>query len=174
MAKEKLPMLLVTVGLPRSGKSTWARQQIAARCAVLVSPDEIRLALHGQAYFQSAEDFVWATVKLMVKALFRAGHKIVILDDTFNTKKRRAPWVNFRPWDIMGYEVTTKFMYFRADPEECIIQADKDERHELVNVILQMAERHEPPDDTEYHEIIQPPHFPVDGGWREGSDANVG
>lgn len=42
--------LILTIGLPRSGKSTWAKQQ---GCPV-VNPDSIRLALHGKAYIQEA------------------------------------------------------------------------------------------------------------------------
>lgn len=67
--------LLVTVGLPRSGKSTWAKQQGAP----VVNPDAIRLALHGQAFLQEAEPLVWVMAKYMVEALFLAGHSTVIL-----------------------------------------------------------------------------------------------
>jgi len=38
-----MKILILTVGLPRSGKSTWA----AKKGFPIVSPDAIRLAMHG-------------------------------------------------------------------------------------------------------------------------------
>jgi predicted kinase len=70
--------LIMTVGLPRSGKSTWA----IAQGHPVVCPDAIRLALHGQPFIATAEPVVWATAKLMVASLFEAGHGVVILDAT--------------------------------------------------------------------------------------------
>lgn len=83
--------LIVMVGLPRSGKSTWARNQ---RLFPIVNPDSIRIALHGQPFLPSMEPYVWAIAKTMVKSLFLAGHTIVILDACNVTKKRRQEWVS--------------------------------------------------------------------------------
>ena len=80
--------LIAMVGLPRSGKSTWAKKAGHP----IVSPDAIRLALHGQRFISEAEPFVWAIAKAMVRALFLAGHSAVILDATNNTRKRRDEW----------------------------------------------------------------------------------
>jgi predicted kinase len=166
MPKKKPLLLKVTIGLPRSGKSTWARKQLRSKRGVaVVSPDEVRKALHGQAYVQVAEERVWATVELMVKALFRAGHKLVILDWTFNTKKRRLPWRGFQPWDTSEPGVLTEFVYFPASAGACVAQALKDERRDLVEVIERMAEQHEPPDVTETYEVVQPSHLPEDSDW---------
>ena len=38
--------IIVTVGLPRSGKTTWAREQGYP----IVNPDSIRLSLHGKRF----------------------------------------------------------------------------------------------------------------------------
>jgi len=54
--------LIMTVGLPRSGKSTWARKQ-------------------GHPI-----------AKYMVQSLFLAGHDTVILDATNTTAQRREEW----------------------------------------------------------------------------------
>lgn len=87
--------LFVLVGLPQSGKSTWALANRPA--APIVNPDSIRIALHGQLFYADAEDFVWATAKLMVRSLFLAGHDSVILDATNTTHKRRKVWQE-GPW----------------------------------------------------------------------------
>ena len=82
--------LILTVGLPRSGKSTWAKEQGFP----IVNPDAIRLSLHGQRFQPEAEGFVWAIAYLMADALFKAGHDTVIVDATNITKKRRQSWID--------------------------------------------------------------------------------
>lgn len=155
MAKEKTALLLVTIGLPRSGKSTWVREYAGGRPrSAIVSPDEVRRALHGDYYIPSVEDMVWAIVKLMVKALFRAGHTTVILDGTFNTKKYRAPWMDFSPWDNSQFTVTTEFLCFSTSAEVCIARARHDERADLIPVIERMAKMYEAPDTTEPHTMV--------------------
>ena len=83
--QDRVPTLTLTVGLPQSGKSTWAMQQGVP----VVNPDSIRLAIHGQPFIGDAEPFVWATARTMVNAMFIAGHQHVILDATNTTRKRR-------------------------------------------------------------------------------------
>lgn len=95
-------VLIATVGLPRSGKTTWARRQAYP----VVCPDAIRLALHGQRYVDLAEPFVWATAKVMVRALFGAGHRVVILDATNTLRARRNEWKS-KEWGLFFKEVPT-------------------------------------------------------------------
>lgn len=122
--------LILTVGLPRSGKSTWARAQEHP----IVNPDSIRRALHGEAYIQSSEPYVWAIAHTMVDALFIAGHDTVILDACNNTLERRQEWRSAN-W-------TTEFVIIVAAKEDCIKRADNDEL--LIKVIERMAKKHEP------------------------------
>lgn len=117
------------VGLPRSGKSTWA----AAEGLPTVCPDAIRLALHGQTYIQEAEPHVWAIARTMVRALFLAGHDRVVLDACNNTMKRRNEWRSPH-WRRV-------FHYIVPDVEECIRRA---QRKDLFPTIRRMADRHEP------------------------------
>jgi hypothetical protein len=69
--------LILTCGLPRSGKSTWARGQGVP----VVNPDSVRLALHGQVYRKESENMVWAIAETMIRALFIArlgdAHQVV-------------------------------------------------------------------------------------------------
>lgn len=116
-------VLVATVGLPRSGKSTWARTQAYP----IVNPDAIRLALHGQKFVMNAEPFVWAIAKVMVRSLFEAGHQTVILDATNTTQKRRDEWKS-KEW-------ATYFKVFDTDKAECLRRADA----ELSPVIERMA-----------------------------------
>jgi predicted kinase len=129
--------LILTVGLPRSGKSTWAREQGLP----VVNPDSIRLALHGEAYLERAEPMVWVIAKIMVTALFEAGHAEVILDATSVTQERRDFWKN-NLWSIQ-YEI------FDTSVEECIRRAKISEKLYLIPVIERMAAEMSMPEGDE-------------------------
>ncbi len=126
-------ILILTVGLPRSGKSTWARQYGAP----IVNPDAIRLALHGQRFQVQAEPMVWAIARYMVEALFLAGHTTVILDATNVTFKRRNEWSS-NNW-------VCRFEEFRTPAQECKQRALNSDMPDLLPVIDRMAAQTEWP-----------------------------
>ncbi|MGI9307221.1 MAG: AAA family ATPase [Gammaproteobacteria bacterium] len=124
--------LIVIVGLPRSGKTTWARQQLWP----IVNPDAIRLAIHGERFISRAEPFVWATAKVMVRALFLAGHATVILDATNTTRKRRDEW-HSQDWE-------TKFKVIGTSEDRCLRRAFRESDLAITPVIERMAAQFEP------------------------------
>ena len=132
--------LYLTVGLPRSGKTTWAQSFVFP----VVNSDAVRWTLSGsRKVVQSAEGFVWGIMHLMVGSLFDAGHSQVIVDATNATKARRARWSNS--------EWATTLVYFDASIDECIQRADGDQ--ELIDKINQVAMIFEPPDRSEGFKI---------------------
>lgn len=137
IASEYDKILVATVGLSLSGKSTWAKSQAWP----IVCPDAVRLAIHGERFIGRAEPFVWATVKAMVRALFLAGHKIVILDACNTTRKRREDWIS-REWD-------TFFKVIDTSREVCERRAREEKEEVLLPVIERMAEQYEPLGDDE-------------------------
>jgi predicted kinase len=71
--------LTITRGLPGSGKTTWARQQVGA---VRVNRDDLRRMLHGRHLgYARAEAQVTVAHRALVAALLEAGVN-VICDDT--------------------------------------------------------------------------------------------
>lgn len=126
-------LLILTIGLPRSGKSTWAKSQGHP----IVNPDSIRLALHGKDFISSSEPFVWAIAYNMARSLFIAGHKTVIIDATNTTAKRRNEW----RWRFTDVRIECKI--FNTPKEECIKRAKSCGREDLIAVIEQMNERWE-------------------------------
>ena len=123
--------LILTVGLPRSGKSTWAKEQ---DCPV-VNPDSIRLAIHGQRYAADAEDYVWAVTYTMAKALFLSGHTRVIVDATNNTPARRERWL--RKLHDTNICDSVYYKLFSTSEQECIRRAGNDD--EMIYVIKRMS-----------------------------------
>ncbi len=121
--------LFLMVGLPRSGKTTWAKKQNLP----MVNPDSIRLALHGKPFIPQAESFVWAIAYLMAKALLISGHSTVIIDATNITKKRRDEWSK-RFGDCY-----IEYKYCDTPADVCKERAIRDGKPELVEVISRMA-----------------------------------
>jgi len=137
-------ILVLTVGLPHSGKSSWAK----TRGYPIVCPDAIRLALHGEVYIPTAEPMVWTMAKYMVKSLFFSGHDIVILDATSTTRARRDEWKS----DMWK----RRYKVMETSREECLRRSAY--RPDLAPVIERMSARFEPVsleewDDLYVHEI---------------------
>lgn len=150
-SKEKI--LIHTVGLPRSGKSTWAR----STGFPIVNPDSIRLAIHGQIFLASEEPLVWKHVEVMVKSLFLAGHQIVILDTCGNLRRYRDQWKvghdnrDRKLWDY------TYFKVFSTTVDLCIERAKSSQREDLIPIIQKMATYAEPlkPQESEWNGKIK-------------------
>jgi predicted kinase len=131
-------ILICTMGLPRSGKSTWAREQGIP----IVSPDAIRLELYGQPFWVPGEKMVWAIADLMVRSLFSAGHTRVILDATNFKLSLREKWYS-PDW-------ITVFKHIDTDYVECMRRAIAEGRDDLYKVIRYMYLNFEPLEVDEY------------------------
>lgn len=130
--------LIMTVGLPRSGKSTWSR----AQSHPVVNPDSIRLALHGQPFEPEAEAMVWTIARYMVKSLFLAGHDTVILDATNLRESRRTEWASDN-W-------TCQYQVFNTPWGVCLNRVketiESERLDEFIHVMNQMRKHAEWPE----------------------------
>jgi len=122
-------ILILMVGLPKSGKSTWAQQTGYP----IVNRNAIRLALHGKPYLQEAEPMITVIEEYMVNALFLAGHGTIIVDATHTTEKHRDRWAK------LGYTVQLK--HIRTSSKECISRAIADNKLDLIPIIRTMMEK---------------------------------
>lgn len=122
--------ITLTCGLPRSGKSTWTRQQ----CIPTVNPDSVRLAYHGKRFDPSLESEVWDIVFIMAEALLNV-HTHIIIDATNYKYPLRASWLKKYPDAIFQYVV------FTTSVSECQARAIATDQADLVPVIAQMAEK---------------------------------
>lgn len=129
----------MTIGLPRSGKSTISKK--LGYC--IVNPDSIRLALHGKRFDIEYESEVWKITKIMVKSLFLAGHRVVILDATNTTNKRRDEWI-----DDKNRNYSILFIKVLTDKDTCIKRAMEDGYDDLIPIIEDMNKKLEWPKDN--------------------------
>lgn len=124
--------LICTMGLPRCGKSTWARNQSFP----IISPDAVRLALYGQRFWAPGEKMVWALVPIMVRTLFESGNSTVILDATNISRWQRDQWQSDE-WETVFHHIDTPVTV-------CVQRAIDTNQMDLVDVILKMNEEFEP------------------------------
>jgi len=129
--------LICMMGLPRSGKSTIAKTMGYP----IVSPDALRLSIYGQRFWGPGEKMVWATAHIMVRALFEAGHDVVIVDATNFNRSQRDQWKNSE-WELY-------FKYVPTTKEVCIQRAIDGGWEDLVDIIEMMATRFEPLEEDE-------------------------
>ena len=86
----------IMMGLPGSGKTTWAKENVEQTGSVIIGRDDIRYMLkHGHRYDSSkrGQKYVWDVSQYMLKiALLRRFD--VIIDQLSLTKKQRGEILN--------------------------------------------------------------------------------
>lgn len=123
---ESMNKLILTIGLPRSGKSTWALKQ---GCPIVAS-DAIRLSMFGKLWWPPGEQQVMAAARTMVRALFFAGHSTVIFDSISLTQESRKFWLPTSdcPWVL-------EYLLMQTPADVCIERAVATGLDYLVPVI---------------------------------------
>lgn len=115
----KPPLLIITRGLPASGKSTWAKSwvEVDPSTRARVNRDDLRASLYGMAgVLPSALEVEITKVQTaMVRSLLESGVDVVV-DDT-NLKLRYA-----RRWADLAAELDVEFdvLDFSMPVETCI------------------------------------------------------
>ena len=81
--------LYFTVGLPGSGKSTLlnnlVRETTKERPSVIISGDDLRIALHGSEYIPRAESMMFSVMDITILALLERGFDVYV-DETSTSK----------------------------------------------------------------------------------------
>ena len=106
------PLVLVLVGLPACGKSTWAREQgIPA-----LSSDALRELLADDATDQSIHRRVFAHVRALLRTRLAIGRPTTAVDATNLTPKERRPYIEIARRASARIEA----VYFDIPVEECL------------------------------------------------------
>lgn len=142
--------LYVLIGIARSGKSSIAKQwqnfDVDIRCntlidrsmvkrgneensRVVVCADDIRLALHGQPFIQTAEGVVHTVKELMIKTLLIGGNDVLV--DGTHTKLEYIK-------DLLYIDSTADFYIVDTPPEVCKERAKETNQEYLLPVIDRM------------------------------------
>lgn len=81
--------IVITVGLPGSGKSTWLERQ----GAIPISSDAVRQLLADDPTDQSIHARVFATIRYLLRQRLAIGRTVSFVDATHLTPSERAPYV---------------------------------------------------------------------------------
>lgn len=134
MDKQDFGVLTVLVGLPGSGKSTWADEN--AGNAVVISTDEIRGQLNGNPADQRNGDKVWATAYASARHWLHKGLN-VIFDATNCGRANRHAVLK----ELKDHAREVNAIFFNTSKAECKRRNAARERVVPDEVIDRMAER---------------------------------
>jgi predicted kinase len=139
--------LIATQGLPASGKSTWAAEQVKKNPGntVVVNRDSLRVMLHGDTKWSKGKE---KATKVARDALIRAGLAdglTVICDDT-NIQHGVVDHLRELAREFGAHFETKDFT--DVTPEECIKRDLTRDRSVGAEVIMRMFNDHLKPDVT--------------------------
>jgi predicted kinase len=133
--------LIITVGLPGSGKSTYlARLGMNA-----ISSDEMRRLIADDTLDQTMNVRVFATVRYLVRQRIAAGRPVTYVDATHLTLWERKPYVQL----AQRYGCELEALFFDVPVETCIARNQTRDRIVPDAAIRTMAHRLVPPSKQE-------------------------
>jgi len=139
--------LIITVGLPGSGKSTYlARLGVNA-----ISSDEIRRLITDDPRDQSMNTRIFATIRFLVRQRIAAGRPETYVDATHLTRWERRPYIRLA--QRHGCEIEA--LFFDVPAEVCIQRNQRRDRIVPDQAILDMARNLQPPTEAEGFTRVQ-------------------
>jgi predicted kinase len=129
--------LVITVGLPGSGKSTYlARLGVNA-----ISSDEIRRLIADNPHDQTMNARIFSVVRYLIRQRIAAGRPVTYVDATHLTPWERKPYVIL----AQRYGCILQALFFDIPAETCIARNRARQRMVPEEAIRKMAQSMVPP-----------------------------
>lgn len=125
--------MTIMCGLPRSGKSTWVKENKNEN-EVILSADELRYLIYNQRFWTDGEPMIWAVHGIILKMLLKQGVDIIV-DETNVTKSIRSKIIKL----VKEYDYEITGIEFNTPKEICKERAIKTGQDDLLPVIDRMA-----------------------------------
>ena len=136
-AKQPKGAVVLSIGLPGSGKSTWFKRHNI----LPLSSDMVRILLFDDVTEQRYQDLVFSTLRSMLRARLLARRPSNYLDATNLSPHERRSWIKLA--HDFGYEAQAVF--FDVPPEVCMERNRRRERNVPEDVMQRMASKLRPP-----------------------------
>lgn len=129
--------VVLSIGLPGSGKSTWFKRHNI----LPLSSDMVRILLFDDVTEQRYQDLVFSTLRSMLRARLLAKRPWNYVDATNLSPHERRSWVKLA--HDFGYEAHAVF--FDVPAEVCMERNKRRERNVPEDVMRRMANKLRPP-----------------------------
>jgi len=136
-AQDPKGFVVLTIGLPGSGKTTWFKR----RGVTPLSSDMLRTILFDDITEQRYQGLVFSTLRSLLRARLIARMPWNYVDATNLSPHERRQWIKMAA--SFGYEVQAVF--FDVPLEVCLERNGKRDRPVSEDVMQKMAERLKPP-----------------------------
>src|SRR5438477_4661936 len=133
--------IVITVGLPGSGKSTY----LASLGVNAISSDEIRRLIADDPTDQSIHDAVFATIRHLVRQRIAVGRPATYVDATHLTRWERQPYIQM----ARAHNCEVEALFFDVPVEVCIQRNSQRGRVIPEQAIREMARAMETPSEDE-------------------------
>jgi predicted kinase len=129
--------VILAIGLPGSGKSSWFKRHNITP----LSSDVLRMLLFDDAQEQRFQDLIFSNLRSMLKARLIARRPLNYVDATNLTPHERHSWIKLAK--DYGYEVQAVF--FDVPVEVCLERNQRRDRVVDEDVLRRMAAKLKPP-----------------------------
>jgi predicted kinase len=138
--------IVIMVGLPGSGKSTWLKE-LGVNA---ISSDAVRLLLADDATIQTVHGQVFATMRYLLRRRLALGRPVSYVDATHLTVAERAPYVKI----ARAYGCDIEARFFDVPVEVCQERNRRRQRVVPAEAIEAMRARLESPSFEEGFSLI--------------------
>ena len=137
MTRPRVPRIVITVGLPGSGKSTYL-QGLGVNA---ISSDEVRRLIADDPTDQTIHARVFATIRYLVRQRIAVGRRVTYVDATHLTRWERRPYVEL----ARKHHCRLEALFFDVPLEVCMARNRARGRVVPEPAIREMARKLQPP-----------------------------